>query len=169
MNRTYLSLGSNRGNREQFIGQALSLINGEVGIVERQSPVYETAPWGFADPVPFLNCVAEVSTLLAPEEVMAAILKIEKKLGRKRPPANRGKTGKKQFLSRTIDIDILFYNDLVLLEPDLTIPHPEISRRRFVLIPLCALDPGFRHPVLSETVSELLDHCSDRSDVRLLK
>ena len=134
-NLLFLSLGSNRGDRSVFLGAALEWISEKIGTVVRRSPVYETAPWGFKDKSPFLNQVAEVRTALEPELVLVMILEIERSMGRDRIADLPSDRSEKKYLSRTIDIDILFYNDLVLDIPGLVIPHPLIAMRRFVLVP----------------------------------
>lgn len=166
MNIVYLSLGSNRGDRRDLLRRAVALIGEKIGGVSAQSPVYETSPWGFEDPVPFYNCALEVRSALAPGEMLNAIVEIERSLGRNRGEERPAASGKGPYLPRTIDIDILFCDDLVMDSEDLVIPHPSISRRRFVLEPLSRICPGFVHPVLKIPVSELLKACPDPSEVR---
>jgi 2-amino-4-hydroxy-6-hydroxymethyldihydropteridine diphosphokinase len=127
------------------------------GQVIQVSSLYETAPWGKTDQADFLNQVLLVETKLSPQALLQAIFSIEEKGGRKRTLKNA---------PRTIDIDILFYNHLVLEEPGLCIPHPRIKDRRFVLEPLNEISPGLQHPVLGKTIHQLLLECKDELAVK---
>lgn len=167
MNIVYLSLGSNRGDRMDLIRKAIVLIGERIGKVPRKSAVYEAPPWGFEDPVSFYNCAIEVHTGMSPREVLSVILGIEQGLGRVREPSGQDGLVPGLYLPRVIDIDILFYNDLILDSEELVIPHPAIAARRFVLEPLNRICPLFVHPVLNLTVSELLQQCSDPSVLTL--
>ena len=131
----------------------------EAGIsIVRESSLYKSKPWGMDPGEPdFLNKVVMAKTPMSPRELLRNLQSIEWKLGRERQPG--------KVLSRTIDLDILFYDDLVTDSQDLTIPHPRLHLRRFTLIPLYEVDPGLRHPRLGFSVSELLDKCSDGSAV----
>ncbi len=165
MNTLFLSLGSNRGDRMDMLKQAAGLIGNRVGAVEALSPVYETEPWGFEDEISFYNCVLKVRTGLSPEAVLLSIIGIERSLGRDRGAESASDVGERTYHSRTIDIDILFYNDLILESAGLIIPHPGITNRRFVLAPLNDVCPDFVHPVERKTVRELLAACRDFSEV----
>lgn len=163
----YLSLGSNLGDRLDFLQRGLESVSQKIGTIERCSAVYQTDPWGFVDSNPFLNRVAGVRTLLEPGQVLDLILEIEQSMGRDRGDAVIQGAGRRQFRSRTIDIDILFFDDVVIDSPGLVIPHPLIPVRRFVLVPMEAISPGLVHPVLHKTIRQLLDECPDHSGVAL--
>ena len=160
MNNVFLQTGGNVGNRFKNLQTAMELIEKEIGNILQQSSVYETEAWGFRDQPAFLNQVLQVETILSPTEVMEKIHLIENKMGRVRVQ----KMG-----PRTIDIDILFINDETINVPFLTIPHPFIEKRRFVLVPLSEISPNYFHPVLKKNVSSLLKECEDESVVRLFK
>ena len=161
MTKTYLSLGSNMGDREQNIARAIEALAARgVGVV-RQSSLYETEPVDMRTESWFLNCVIEAETNLAPVELMHVLLEIERSLGRNRPS---GANGPKE--SRTIDMDILLFGAAILNTPELDIPHPRMAERRFVLVPLAEIAPGVRHPVFKKTIAELLAGTPDRNEVR---
>jgi len=145
--RVYLSLGTNVGDREQMLQQAVSLLEGPDLHLLRASSVYETEPIDRLSQPWFLNLVVEAETDLFPRLLLARIQRIEKQLGRKRTI----RAG-----PRTIDIDILFYGESVVRTPELVIPHPRLSERRFVLEPLAELAPELRHPLARRTIAELL-------------
>lgn len=155
----YLGLGANLGDREAQIAAALDKLE-RAGEVERVSPLYETAHIGLAsEPAPaHLNCVAEVRTLLEPELFLVELQEIEREIG-----LNRAE--KRRWGSRVIDIDILLFGERQMASPPLTIPHPELSRRRFVLEPLAELAPDLVIPGLGKSVSQLLGAVADQ-DVR---
>jgi 2-amino-4-hydroxy-6-hydroxymethyldihydropteridine diphosphokinase len=153
----YLSLGSNLGDRADFLVRAILALSPAGVRVVRRSAIYETAPVDSPGSGDFLNMVAQAETELAPQALLAALLGIERSLGRERT-VPRG--------PRTIDIDILLYGSSVVREAGLTIPHPVMAARRFVLLPLAEIAPGLRHPVLRRTIGELLAECPDASAVR---
>jgi 2-amino-4-hydroxy-6-hydroxymethyldihydropteridine diphosphokinase len=153
----FLSLGSNLGDRSINLQTALSRISAECGPLTASSVVYETAPWGFKPDSDFLNLAVAIETELKPEMLLDALLNIEKSMGRIR--------GKKGYESRIIDIDILFYSDLIIENQRLVIPHPHLHKRRFVLVPLADIAPEFIHPVLKKSILSLLESCPDTSDV----
>jgi len=136
--RTYLGLGSNLGNREEYIRKAISLIGESVGTVLRQSTFIETEPWGFKSENRFLNGVILCETTLTPRQVLKATQKIERDLGRKKKTTASHSSSLTPHLysDRPIDIDILLYDELTVDEPDLKIPHPLMHQRDFVMIPL---------------------------------
>ncbi|MBN1633609.1 MAG: 2-amino-4-hydroxy-6-hydroxymethyldihydropteridine diphosphokinase [Ignavibacteria bacterium] len=147
MHRVFLGLGSNIGNRLNYISNAVSEIknNGKNSLIKLSS-LYETEPWGKKQQNLFINIVIEISTSLSPDELLLLIKDTEKKLGR----AVRSK-----WSEREIDVDILFYDDLVIKKKGLEIPHPEIQNRNFVLIPLNEIAPDFIHPILKKKISVL--------------
>lgn len=147
-------LGSNSGNKAEYIRKAATSLTRQTGRLVAISSLYETEPWGFECNEPFLNQVLRIETRLHPEIVLQKALEIENSLGRTRSSETR-------YASRTIDIDLLFCDSEIIRTPSLTIPHPRIAERRFVLVPLNEIMPDFVHPVLQKTVSELLAECSD--------
>ncbi|MFD0863681.1 2-amino-4-hydroxy-6-hydroxymethyldihydropteridine diphosphokinase [Sungkyunkwania multivorans] len=160
LRRAYFSLGSNIGDRQGYLQKAVNLLKERLGKVAAISSVYLTPAWGF-DGDDFYNICVGLDTELAPQEVLDEILNIEEGLGRKRY-AGSG------YLARTIDIDLLFYEDEVFNASDLIIPHPQLEKRRFVLKPLVEIAPGKIHPVFKKTVEELLVECEDESELKRL-
>jgi 2-amino-4-hydroxy-6-hydroxymethyldihydropteridine diphosphokinase len=148
----YLALGTNLGDRLANLQAAQGRLSPQVQATAA-SPVYETAPWGYADQPAFLNMALKAETGLPPQELLRYLKAIEAELGR-RPTFRYG--------PRVIDLDILFYADLVLNIPELTLPHPRLPERAFVLAPLADLAPELRHPVLGLTVRELLAQVADQ-------
>ncbi|MEO5936061.1 MAG: 2-amino-4-hydroxy-6-hydroxymethyldihydropteridine diphosphokinase [Terriglobales bacterium] len=147
----YLSLGSNVGDRDANLRAAIAGL-GHVGVVRKISSFYETEPMEFQAQDWFINCVVELETDHSPRELMASILAIEKKMGRHR---NQPKG------PRNIDIDVVFYQDMIVAERDLKIPHPAMHRRRFVLAPLAEIAPDAIHPVFMRSASDLLAALGD--------
>ena len=148
MTRTaYLGLGANLGDREASLRKAIEALNSDKLRVVRESPVYETAPQEVTNQPWFLNQVIEVETALFPLQLLRRARKVEESMGRRRTVAKG---------PRTIDIDILFIGNKVISTPMLTVPHPAAHERRFVLAPLANLAPGLVHPVLKQSVRELL-------------
>jgi len=147
----YIGLGSNLGDGIKNCKEALELMGSEphTSVVERSS-FYRTEPVGKKDQDWFINCVARVTTKLKPMDLLFYLLHIEREMGRERI---------EKWGPRIIDLDILFYEDIVMEEDTLVIPHPLIKERRFVLVPLAELTPNLVHPVLKKDVSELLAQC----------
>ena len=157
MHTVYLSLGSNLGDRRGKLDKGLDLINSRVGNIIKKSGIYESGAWGFDSKNMFYNMCVEVKTFLSPAEVMQMLLDIEKQMGRIR--SGEG------YNDRVIDIDLLFYDDLILDTQDLVVPHPGITGRKFVLLPLAEIVPGYIHPRLLSSVADLEKACKDRNPV----
>ncbi len=152
-----LSLGSNLGDRDANLRTALERLE-QVGIsVTRQSSLYETEPVDLQDQPNFVNLVCEVKTSLPPDQLLETCLAVEKAMGRQR---------RQRWGPREIDIDILFYGREIIDQPQLQIPHPRLSQRRFVLIPLKEIHPSFRDPKTGKTVTQLCSVCADGPWVR---
>lgn len=162
MATAYLGVGSNLGNRLAFLrGGRDSLVNHFEITLQRVSGVYETeAVGGPADNPSFLNAVLEIETPLSPRELLAACLAVEDEFGRSRPM---------EWAPRTLDIDLLLYDDVVVAEDDLQIPHPRLHERTFVLEPLREIAPDLIHPVLHRTIAALADDLAANDDVVLLR
>ncbi|MBS1947817.1 MAG: 2-amino-4-hydroxy-6-hydroxymethyldihydropteridine diphosphokinase [Bacteroidetes bacterium] len=157
MNKAYLLIGGNEGNRTGFLEQACGYIGIFIGEILQQSSIFETAAWGNAAQPDFLNQALLVQTPLSAAQLMSNILCIEKKMGRTRI---------KKYGPRTIDIDILFYNKEIISLPDLKIPHPEMTNRKFVLAPMNEIAAHFVHPVLGKDIRALLSECKDELEVK---
>lgn len=156
MNKAYLLTGGNIGDRTANLAMARDWISRETGELTAISKLYETAAWGKMDQPSFLNQALEVSTQLKPGEFLEQILEIEKKIGRVR---------KEKYGPRVIDIDILLFNDEVIDQPSLKLPHPELPNRRFALAPLTEIAAKLVHPILNKTIEELLFICPDKLEV----
>lgn len=166
MAKVYLSLGSNIENRFYYINSAMEEINIQVGIITNTSDVWESKSWSYSDNN-YLNAVIELKTTLNPHEFLKKCQEIEKKLGR------TSKTvvidGKANYSSRTIDIDILFYDNIIIKSKQLTVPHYNMHLRMFVLKPLLQIAPDFIHPLIKEDINTLTNKCEDESSVKFFK
>jgi len=160
MNKVYLLTGGNIGNRQAMLEEAKSYIQKEIGTITASSEIYETAAWGKPDQPSFLNQAFEVTTTLSAREVLNGILSIEARMGRFR---------QEKFGPRIIDIDILLYNNVIIDEPGLIVPHAQLTGRRFALTPLAEIARDYLHPILKETIGELLLNCGDELPVKKLE
>ena len=154
----YIALGSNVGDRAAMLERAIAAMNSAGIRVSRQSSFYVTEPVNAPGQAWFLNAVVEAETSLLPLQLLHALLRIERELGRRRLTPHG---------PRTIDLDILFCGSSVIRSKELQVPHPRLSERRFVLVPLAQIAPEFRHPALHKSVTQLLAETPDRSEVRL--
>lgn len=160
MNTAYLILGGNQGDRLKNLNDAISFIASEAGPISKFSKIYVTAAWGNEDQSDFYNQALCIKTHLSAIDLLNKLLEIEEKLGRVR--------GTEKWQARTIDIDILFFNQEVINHNNLTIPHPYIQDRRFVLIPLYDIANELIHPILNKDIKTLLLECNDKLNVRSL-
>jgi 2-amino-4-hydroxy-6-hydroxymethyldihydropteridine diphosphokinase len=157
MEKIFLGLGSDLGDRLHNLSDAVKKMEVTVGSLICSSSVYETEPWGFSGENRFLNMVVEMETGLDPAELLDRILDVESAMGRVR--------NDEKYVSRVIDIDILFYGSRIIDAEMLKIPHPRLQQRRFVLVPLNEIAPEFIHPVCSLPVSRILSQCQDTCSV----
>lgn len=161
VNRSYIGFGSNIDDRISYIEKALELLgNSDRCEMAKVSSIYESKPYGYKEQNNFLNCVAEISTLLNLQDLLRLTKDIEKQIGRKQ----REKWG-----PREVDLDILFYNDLIYSAEKLTIPHKDVINRDFVLIPLCEIAPEFVHPVEKKKICELSKENLEKNIIRKLE
>lgn len=158
-NKVYLLTGSNVGDSSALLKEAKLAIQKQVGEIEAASHLYKTAPWGNTNQQDFLNQVLAVNTILSATDVLKIILNIELQMGR---------TREKKWAPRTIDIDILFFNNEFIQEENLIVPHPLLHQRRFTLVPLAEIAPNYSHPLLHQSIFNLLQHCNDDSVVEKL-
>jgi 2-amino-4-hydroxy-6-hydroxymethyldihydropteridine diphosphokinase len=156
-----LSLGSNQGNRLENIEDCLQFIHQEVGTVIKVSRLYESPAWGFESDA-FYNCVAVIHTTNSAQKVLNQVLKVEKKLGRVR-------SNKLGYQSRTIDVDLISFDEEIINSEKLQIPHPLMQNRKFVLLPIQDLNLDWKHPVLKKTISELLESSPDQSVCKVIQ
>ncbi len=153
-----LSLGSNLGDREKYLNQAKQHISDQIGVICLSSSRYETEGWGGADLQPFINEVILLESKYDPKETMNICLGIEALMGRERK-----KIG---YQDRRIDIDVIFYEEMVINEEFLILPHPRLHLRKFVLVPLNEVCADWVHPLLKKNVKELLENCKDQNNVK---
>ena len=175
MEDVYILLGSNRDNRKLQLSIATELIGETAGKIFITSSIYESQPWGFDDPTPFLNQVIGIKTNMLPDPLLDNLLAIEKKMGRFRSLTGNACGAfpvdnpliKSQYEGRIIDLDILFYGTRLIFTDRLMVPHPRIHERMFTLVPLNEVASGFQHPLLKKTIFALLKECPDQSNVKL--
>ena len=158
MNRVFLLLGGNLGNKSAIFKEAQNILQKKLGKIVKKSSIYETEPWGFKAKDNFWNQALIIETSLSPKNVLKITKDTETELGRIR--------GEKRYTSRTIDIDILFLGNVIIDEPNLEIPHPRMINRRFVLVPLSEIAPDMIHPAFKKSITELLDECTDTLEVK---
>ncbi len=155
-NKIYLLTGANLGDRFGTLEQANQHLEERVGNILKASHFYETAPWGEVDQPNYLNQALELETALSPRQLLSVVLEIEKELGR---------TRRRKWEARVIDIDILFYTNKIVDVQELTIPHPHLHRRNFVLVPMLEIAPYKKHPIFKKTIEELYLESVDTLDV----
>jgi len=160
MNKSFLSLGSNLGDRLSYLKKAVDLFgkSEDVNIIKISS-IYETEPIGYKEQPNFLNLVVEIETEIGPEDLLKRCKEIESCLGRIK---------REKWREREIDIDIIFYNNLIIEKDYIVIPHKELYNRKFVLLPLCEIDPDFICPKTKKSVKTLLSSCNDASIIKVL-
>ena len=157
MNKAYLLIGGNMGNREDYLSAARQRIEQNCGKIVQQSSLYQTAAWGFEEQDAFLNQVLLIETNLHALPLLQKLLWIEEEIGRKRDS---------KYGPRIIDIDILLFNDEVISEEGLIVPHPQMQNRRFVLEPLNEIAANMMHPVLHKNIHQILAECTDKLAVQ---
>jgi 2-amino-4-hydroxy-6-hydroxymethyldihydropteridine diphosphokinase len=153
----YLSIGSNLGDREENLANAIKQIEANCGIISKQSAIYETAAWGNTEQPAFLNQALVLRTDLSSKKLMKQLLHIERLMGRER---------KEKMGPRTIDLDIVFMDEEIVISEYLTLPHPHLQDRKFVLLPLVEIAPKAFHPIFNKTAEQLLIECGDVLDVK---
>ena len=158
---TYLSLGTNQGNKLENLQKAIDLIDDRVGGIQKISSVYQTPSWGF-DGENFFNICIKVSTYQQPEVLLSSLLEIEQELGRLR-------SSEKGYQNRKIDIDILLFDDEIIFSKLLIVPHPKMLDRKFVLIPLAEIAPNELHPIKKTQLSVCSQNCNDASEISMIK
>jgi 2-amino-4-hydroxy-6-hydroxymethyldihydropteridine diphosphokinase len=158
MHQVFLGIGGNIGNKHDNFDKVYTFIKNELGTITKRSSVYETPPWGFQSEDVFWNQVLMIETDYSPFELLQKITEIETLFGRER---NNG-----YYKSRAMDIDILYFDDDIINTSNLTIPHPLLYKRLFVLVPLAEIAPLFLHPVLKQSSLELLKKCEDKPDIK---
>lgn len=158
MHKVFIGLGGNIGNKPENFVRAHELISKKLGKIILKSSVYETPPWGFHSEHLFWNQAVYIETKLEPLELLWRIKEIEEMFGLK--------SKDERYTNREMDLDILYFDDDFIEDKDLTIPHPRIHERKFVLVPLVEIAPDFKHPLLRMTNLTLLENCKDKSIIR---
>ena len=153
MSKVYLSIGSNKGNRSVLINKAIDEIDKKIGTIISRSSIYQSKSWGF-DSNDFYNLSLLIDTDIEPKSLLINLKKIEKSMGREDIDGS--------YSDRFIDIDILFYDNIIIDSEDLKIPHPKIEIRKFVLIPMLEIADDYVHPILNKTIRQLDDECDDQ-------
>jgi len=160
-NIVYLSLGSNLGNKRENIEQAMIMIEKEVGLIKKTSRYYVSEAWGFETDHSFFNNIIQITTRLCPLQLLNKLKQIEWKISGYKHSSLNG------YQSRHIDIDIIYYNRIIYKQKLLYIPHKFMHSRKFVLYPLKEVDSAIKHPIYNKNVNELLEQCSDNSEIFL--
>ena len=160
LHKAYLLLGTNEGDRVNNLAIAEKIITEQIGKIIAQSSLYETAAWGKTDQPDFLNRAILIETYLSAKQLLISLLAIEKEMGRVRL---------EKWGQRLIDLDIIFYEDLVCEDLILNLPHPEMHKRKFVLVPLCEIAPKLIHPKLQLSINEILNNLDDNLEVKKYK
>ncbi|HYV90205.1 MAG TPA: 2-amino-4-hydroxy-6-hydroxymethyldihydropteridine diphosphokinase [Chitinophagales bacterium] len=155
----YLLFGSNLGDRVLHVQSAMKSVHEQIGEAQKKSSIYETEPWGVSDQPNYLNAAMSILTNHSPQQLLTLLKQIE---------IDEGRTDQKKYASRTLDIDILFYEDLILQTDSLIIPHPKLKERRFALVPLLEIAHDFIHPVIKKSIAQLLEECNDHLSVTKL-
>jgi 2-amino-4-hydroxy-6-hydroxymethyldihydropteridine diphosphokinase len=155
LQKVYLSIGSNLGDKYQNIRNAYKAIQQHIGEITSKSSIYITPPWGFKSDSDFYNSILEVYTSLKPKDLLATIKQIEKDLGRQKKQSN-------VYESRLIDIDIIDYNQQIFNDTDLSVPHPLMSERSFVVVPLSQINPNWIHPKTQKNIKEIKAHLKEK-------
>lgn len=156
MATVFLGIGTNIGNKKKNITDATIIIGSVMGVIRALSSLYETEPWGYESPNTFLNAVIQIETEIEPQKCLDIAKAIEREMGRVHT--------KEGYEDRIIDIDILFYDDTIYHSGNLTIPHPLIEKRDFVLRPMAEIAPDFRHPISGKTMKNLLHELNKKSE-----
>jgi 2-amino-4-hydroxy-6-hydroxymethyldihydropteridine diphosphokinase len=159
METVWIGIGSNLGDREVALSRAIEFMSNEGLLIESRSLIYQTEPWGMEGVPDFLNMVVRAKTRFSAVKLAKALQRIESSMGRVRNAAG--------YESREIDLDILFFGNQTVDLPELQIPHSRLHRRLFVMIPMVEIDPGWIHPGLKKSMTELLTECIDSSECRL--
>lgn len=157
MNIAYLSIGGNINDRLQNLKQCLELIKMSCGSIENKSNIYESEAWGVNSKNKYLNQTIKLLSPLSPKDLLSTIQSIELKMGRQRTEI--------QYSDRTIDIDILAFNNQIINEVDLIVPHPRLHLRKFVLVPLREIEPNWEHPISLHKITKLMSLCKDSSEI----
>ncbi len=166
MAKAYLLLGGNIENREYFLTEAVNKIQDKIASIVKISQLYESEAWGFQSATNFLNLAIIIETNLLPKQLLHYTQNIEKEIGRTSKSIYCKKDKKIVYSSRVIDIDIIFYDNMVINDTNLIIPHLQMHKRRFVLEPMVELEPNFVHPIFKKTIKNILLNCNDKLSLR---